>query len=400
MTWRWCFYVNIPFQGVAFLIFIFYFKIYRPRTPLRSGLIAIDWSGVVLIVGAVITFLLGLQLGGVAYPWQSAPILCLMIFGVFMLGLFAVNEWKVARYPLIPIHIFGYRSNIACLVVCFCHGFVYIGGSFYLPLYFQAVLGYSSVQSGALLLASVVSLSLFSIISGLFVRKTGQYLPCIWFGMTVLTIGFGLYLNLGISSGVGQIIGYQIVGGVGIGLLFQALLIALQSLVSPADLASAVAAFQLTRNTATSMSVVVGSVMFQNAMNKRMSRLVDALGPVAAAQLAGFQAAASVEFVRGLPQTQKTVAATVIAESLHEVWIVYVAVAGFGLISSFAITKQILAQAHEETKTGLEFEETKRQERLERRNHMKSSRRGYTSRGGQNQTDVDTEIVGEDGRSA
>lgn len=68
--------------------------------------------------------LLGLEFGGVTHPWDSATVICLIVFGVVVAGLFALNEWKFARYPVMPGRIFNSTSNIASLGVCFCHGFV------------------------------------------------------------------------------------------------------------------------------------------------------------------------------------------------------------------------------------------------------------------------------------
>jgi EmrB/QacA subfamily drug resistance transporter len=375
VTWRWCFYINIPFQVITVLIIIFLFHIYKPKTPVKQGLIAIDWIGCLLIVGGIVMFLLGLQFGGESHPWKSATVICLLVFGVFVIVFFGIWEAFLAKYPLVPLHIFEHRSNIAVFAVCFCHGFVFIGGSFYLPLYFQGVLGHSPILSGVLLLAYVISLSLLSVASGVFIRKTGLYLPPIWFGLTFLVLGFGLFLNWGATPSIGKIIGFQIVAGIGTGPLFQAPLIALQSLIPPRDIASAVATFQLVRNIATSMSVVIGSVVFQNAMTKRLPTLVAALGQPLASQLSGFQAAASVTLVQSLPPAQRTIARGVVADSLHDMWIMYVAFAALGLFCSFFITKQTLQKKHEETKTGLEAEESKRVDREARKQSKKDHRR-------------------------
>jgi hypothetical protein len=349
-------------------------KIHRPKTPLRAGLLAIDWVGSLLIVGGIIMFLLGLQFGGVQHPWDSAIVLCLIIFGAFTILLFAINEWRIARYPLIPLHIFENRSNLACFAVCFCHGFVFIGGSFYLPLFFQAVLGHSPIISGVLLLANVLPLSICGMLAGFFIRKTGQYLPPIWFGTIFMAIGFGLYLIWDANPPLRQIIGFQVVAGLGTGPLFQGPLIALQSRVPPRDIGAAVATFQLTRNIATSMSVVIGSVVFQNALKKHIPTLVAALGPQTAQELSGFQAAASAQLVQALPPAQRTVARQVVASSLHEMWIMYVAFAGLGVLCSFAITRQKLTKNHEETKTGLETEEAKRKDREDLRKQRRESK--------------------------
>lgn len=124
VSWRWCFYINLPFQGIAFLIVIFFLNIHTPKTPIGRGLAAIDWFGAILIVGGIVMFLLGLEYGGVSHPWDSAIVLCLLIFGVFTFTLFVVNEWKFAKYPIIPLQVFKNISNVAVLVVDFCHGYV------------------------------------------------------------------------------------------------------------------------------------------------------------------------------------------------------------------------------------------------------------------------------------
>lgn len=368
-----CFYINIPFQAISFAITVFFLKIYRPKTAIGAGLLAIDWLGCLLIVGGIVMLLLGLQLGGVTMPWDSATVICLIVFGIFTLILFALNEWRFAKYPLIPLHIFNKRSNVASFATSFCHGFVFIGGSFYLPLFFQTVLGHGPIISGVLTLANVLPLSLMSMATGIFIRKTGQYLPPIWFGMTFMTIGFGLFLDFGTFPSLGKIIGFQIIAGLGTGPLFQAPLIAIQSQIPPRDIASAVGTFQLIRNVATSISIVIGSVIFQNAVTKRYDTLAASLGPQTAQQLSGFQAAASAQVINRLPAEQQLVAKTVFAQGLHEMWFMYVAFAALGLVFSFFISRQTLTREHEEMKTGLAAEEEKRVDRQERRKSRKAS---------------------------
>lgn len=75
-------------------------------------------------------FLFGLEFGGETYPWSSATVVCLIVFGVVTWAIFIIIEWKVAISPIIPLHIFKKRSNVAALIVCFCHGAVFIAGSY------------------------------------------------------------------------------------------------------------------------------------------------------------------------------------------------------------------------------------------------------------------------------
>ena len=121
--------------------------------------------------------LFGLEDGGVEYPWKSATIICLLIFGFISFLIFGFVEWKVAKYPIIPLRIFKHHSNLAALFVCFFHGYVFIGGSYYLPLYFQTILDCTPILSGVYVLPTSVALSIGSIATGIFIRKTGMYLP-------------------------------------------------------------------------------------------------------------------------------------------------------------------------------------------------------------------------------
>jgi Na+/melibiose symporter-like transporter len=221
----------LPLDAVAFGIIVFFLDVQTPKTPLFQGLKAVDWLGSLTMVGGTIMVLLGLEFGGISHPWASATVLCLIIFGAVVIALFFVIEWRVAPYPLMPLALFSKRSNLAALAVCFFHAFVFISGNYFLPLYFQAVLGATPILSGVYLLPTAVALSCSSIFTGIFIKKTGKYRPLIWCGMTLMTIGFGLFINLNVNSSWAKIIIFQIIAGLGVGPNFQAPLIALQSLV-------------------------------------------------------------------------------------------------------------------------------------------------------------------------
>jgi hypothetical protein len=183
------------------------------------------------MVSGVVMVLLGLEFGGITYPWSSATVLCLIIFGVVVVGLFFLIEWRVAPYPLMPLDLFSKRSNLAALSTCFFHAYVFIAGNYFLPLYFQAVLGATPILSGVYLLPQAVALSFMSMFTGIFIKKTGKYLPLIWCGMALMALGFGLFIDLDVNSSWAKIIIYQIIAGIGVGPNFQSPLIALQSLV-------------------------------------------------------------------------------------------------------------------------------------------------------------------------
>ncbi|KAF1992582.1 hypothetical protein K402DRAFT_320962 [Aulographum hederae CBS 113979] len=365
VTWRWCFYINLPLDGAAFLIILFFLKLDTPKTPFVEGIKSVDWLGALAIVGGTLMLLFGLEFGGVSYPWASAIVICLIVFGIVTMALFFVIEWKVATLPIMPLPLFKRRSNIASLLVCFLHGIVFISGSYYLPLYFQAVLGATPLLSGVYTLAFAVPLSFASVGTGIFIKKTGNYLPPIWFGLFFMTLGFGLYINLGAQPNWAKIIIFQMIAGIGTGPNFQAPLIALQSLVEPRDIATATATFAFTRNLATSISVVIGGVIFQNEMVSKSSTLVAALGPQLAAQLGGGSAGANVQVVDSLPPQQQTVARQAFTESLRTMWIAYTAIAFCGLLVGLLVKQNTLSRAHQMHKPGMEGERERMREAKE-----------------------------------
>ncbi|KAI4206265.1 MAG: hypothetical protein LQ348_001028 [Seirophora lacunosa] len=367
--------IGVPFDGLAFIIILLYLDIETPKTPLLAGLKAIDWLGSLTIVTGTIMFLLGLEYGGVSHPWTSATVICLIVFGLVTLGLFFLNEWKLAVYPVMPLRLFKHRSNIAAFAVCFCHGHVFIAGAYFLPLYFQAVLGASPILSGVYTFPFVLSLSFVSMAVGILIKKTGQYLSPIWFGMFVMALGFGLYIDLKDYPSWSRIIIYQIIAGIGVGPNFQSPLLALQTRIRPQDIAAATATFGFTRNIATSVSVVIGGVIFQNGMSKRQNILAASLPPDIADLLGGGSAGAATETVKNLPPAQKRVANQVYTESLRTMWIYYVAVAVVGFCASLLIQKQKLSKVHEMQKQGLAGQEEGRLKDEEERRVRRESKR-------------------------
>lgn len=365
VSWRWCFYINLPLDGLSLILLVFFLKLDTPRTPFMAGIKAIDWVGVILIVGGVTMFLFGMESGGVTHPWDSAYTLCLIILGIFTIVLFFINESKFAKYPVIPLRIFRDPSNLASLGVCFIHGFVFIAGSYYLPIYFQTVLSASPLLSGVYLFATVLSLSFASAVTGIVIKKTGRYRQPIWFGMVMMTLGFGLFIDLEPRANWAKIILYQIIAGIGVGPNFQSPLIALQSHVKGHDIAVATATFGFIRNISTSVSVVLGGVILGNELGKKQSYLSQYLPPDVAQRLTASSFGSTTDFVKSLPPEQKQAVNVAYTESLKTMWIFYTAFAAFGILISLFITRKELSTKHEKARTGIAEQERVRLEERE-----------------------------------
>ena len=354
VSWRWCFYINLPCSGLGFIVLVFVLKLHNPRTPVKEGLLAIDAIGSLLIIGGTVMLLLGLQLGSSTYPWQSATVICLIVFGLVTIVCFVIYEWRFAKYPILPVHIFSQRNASTSYCVGFLHAFTYTAGSYWLPLYFQGVIGASATLSGVYILLLVLTCPVVGIFLGMLVKKTGNYKIQIAGGMCITTIGFGLLTDLGYPANWAKIVVYQLIAGIGISPNFQAPLIALQTGIQPNDIAAATAGFSFFRQLGTSSSVAIGGVIFNSAMANQYGQLSRQLPAKLANMLTGASAAGNIEVVGHLQGPEGDVAKTAVWHALRVMFIVYTGMAGLGaIVSLFIHQTKMKHEKHEEHKTGL-----------------------------------------------
>lgn len=320
-SWRWCFWVNLPITTICFTFLVFTMPDDSPGTPIWAGVKAIDWSGSMLIVGGTLMLLLGLNFGGLTFSWSSATVINLLVFGTFATFLFIINEWKIVKYPVMPPRLFRSKSSVGAFVVCFCHGFVMLGVAYYLPLYFQAVLGAGPLLSGLYLLPFILANTLFAAATGVYILRTGKYIPAMYTGLPLMVLGTGLLTTLDIERNWPKLITYQLLTGAGVGMNFEGPLLALQASNSLQDTSTATATISFIRMLASAMSAVIGGVVFQNQINKHYPALLAALGPEVAALLSGGEAAANVEVVKSLPPELQVVVKGAFSKSLRGMWI-------------------------------------------------------------------------------
>jgi Fungal trichothecene efflux pump (TRI12) len=129
------FWINLPLCIPA-LVGIYLF-IHLESEPLstKERLKRVDWTGIVILTGSLISLLYGITSGGVLHPWDSAAVLSSITTGVFGAGVFLFYESKFASEPMIPLRIFGNRSSAAAYVSSFILGFVLWAMQYYLILY-------------------------------------------------------------------------------------------------------------------------------------------------------------------------------------------------------------------------------------------------------------------------
>ena len=355
VSWRWCFWINLPVSVIAFVLLLLFLDVHNPRTKLSEGVMAFDWFGTFSILAVTLLLLLGLDFGGAIFPWDSPKVICLIVFGTAMIGFFLFSQKRLAKYPLMPLSVFTSWSNSATFLLGFAHSMASFGAEYYLPLYFQSVKQASPLHSGILILPMMVTEAAVDIIVGILIHQTGRYREIIWSGAALMTLGTGLYITFGIDTSIARIIGFQIIASIGTAFLFQTPMIAIQSTVSQADTAAATATFGFIRNVATSLSIVLGGVVFQNSMATRQSSLAAAgLSKSVLESLSGDHAAANVDIVKFIQDAaQRHAVQDAFAWSVRNMFIMYTGIAAVAMGASVFIKQRHLSTEHTETKTGV-----------------------------------------------
>jgi MFS family permease len=350
LNWKWCFYINIPIVAFSCVVLFFTLHLHNPRTPLWEGLVSMDWLGTFIIITATILLLVGLQVGGTT-SYASPFVISFLVFGSLAYVAFPFSQgWEDKRggSPIMPLRIFKDVSNSSALAVCACDALVFNSVAYFLPLYFQIVLGRGPTTAGLYMLALAIPLAAISFASGHVIERTGRYLEVLQVGLFLMTLGIGLLISLDASLDIGKIFGILIVIGLGFGPNFGAPLIALQTRIREEDIATGTAAFGFVRMVSGAIGLVIGQVVFQLLMTPHFSSFVDqGISEEFARALAGGEAISQAIKVGELPGVQKMLIRNGFIGALRGTWILYTVIAGLGLLVSFGIKRTKLLRAEE-----------------------------------------------------
>ncbi|KAJ3245479.1 hypothetical protein HDU78_009232 [Chytriomyces hyalinus] len=267
VSWRWCFYINLPFGALTIVTALLYLKFPAPEGSMWEKLKRVDVYGIVILFITVICLLVPLQLGGSTWAWGSGQVIALLIITVLSFAVFVYVEMRVAVEPMVPAEMFINASVPAFLVVAVALGAGFFSGSYYISLFFQVVYGASAMDAGIQSIPMVFGLVLLSIISGLVVSKTGKYIPFLVIGSLVLISGTVAiaYLNEDSSTGIKLLALF--VYGVGAGALIQIRLLGLQASVAYSHIAVATAISTSLQTLGGAIGVTITGTIFNNAIS-------------------------------------------------------------------------------------------------------------------------------------
>ncbi|KAK4164959.1 putative HC-toxin efflux carrier TOXA [Cladorrhinum sp. PSN259] len=275
VSWRWCFYINLPIGGLSALIIVLFFRTPRGakpvEAPLLEKLLQMDLFGTAIIMGGVICYILALQYGGQEMAWSSPTVIGLIIGFIVIFILFGVWEYYNGERSMIVPRVFCQRPVWVGSVYALLFAGSYFIIIYYLPLYFQSISNTSPTESGVRNLPLILSVVVATIIAGAVVSNNGHAVPIAAGGAALATVAAGLLYTLDIGTSTGKWVGYQILGGFAWGAAFQVPIIIGQSTAAPDDMSSVTAIILFFQTVGGAFWVSAAQSAFVNQLVKRLA---------------------------------------------------------------------------------------------------------------------------------
>ncbi|RYP41492.1 hypothetical protein DL767_000997 [Monosporascus sp. MG133] len=359
VSWRWVFYLNLPVSGAAFLCLLFVLRVRYTKDTVRNSLKRVDFAGNSLLIASVVAILLALTWGGVIYEWSAWRTLVPLILGlVGLLAFLAVQSTKWIPEPTMPLRIFSNRTSLSAFGLTFLHSTMLYWTSYFLPIYFQAVLEKAPTDSGVALLPTIITAMPFAMGAGVGVTKLGRYRPFHFIGYGLVSIGYGLFSLLDENTSTAYWGGIQCLNAAGIGILTTTTLPAVQAPLDEADQAVATATWAFVRSFGGVWGVAIPAAVFNTRVNLLVANLEDASLRELLSN-GGAYGLASGDFITSLTdQAVKAQVKDIYVQSLRLCWQVGIGFALLGFLVSF-IVKEIHMRTELETQFGLEIEDKK-----------------------------------------
>jgi len=260
LSWRWIFYINLP---VGILAFAVIGAVFHSRTEHVAH--KIDYLGAAVLAGGLSAIVLFTSLGGTTYAWSSAEIISMLVIGVVLLALFPFVENRAAE-PILPMALFRNSVFTVTSIVGFIVGFALFGSVTYVPLYLQIVKGHSPTVSGLQMTPMMGGVLVTSIASGALISRRGRYRVFPIVGTAIMTVGVLLLATLHVGTPTWKAAIYLLIVGLGIGMVMQVLVLAVQNAVDYKYLGVATSGSVLFRQVGGSIGVSVFGAIFANRL--------------------------------------------------------------------------------------------------------------------------------------
>jgi MFS family permease len=340
LSWRWIFYINLPLGVIALVALAVTLPTVKDRVPHK-----IDYMGAVFLAVGLSALVLATTWGGNQYDWASPQIIGLGVLALAGVLAFLRAESRAAE-PILPLRLFKNRVFSVTSAIGFVIGFALFGALTYLPLFQQVVRGYSPTESGLQLVPVMAGVLLGSIGSGQAITRTGRYKVFPIAGTAIAAVGMLLLAQLDGGTSTLYASFAMFVMGLGLGLVMQVLVLAVQNAVDYSELGVATSGATLFRSMGGSLGTAVLGAVFT-------ARLADELSGTPAARVSA--SAVNPATVQRLPAPIRDSYTGAFTDSLSTVFLVAAAIILVAFVLAWLIEERPLRQTVETAGVGEAF---------------------------------------------
>jgi MFS family permease len=284
LSWRWCFYINLPIGGLAFLVTLFFFPNLKGHganstASWRTKLDKLDLFSTAIFVPALTCLFIALSWAGLKYPWSDARVIALFaLFGV-LFSVFGVMQYRKGDDAVLPLRIIKQRSIMAGLVFSLCTNGAMNVLEFYLPTYYQAVREYPPAKSGYMMAPILAGFMIAVILHGAGTSILGYYKGFMLFASIAMPLAAGLMTTWQASTSFAQLIIYSALAGFAGGIGFQAPQSAVQTVLPVSDVSMGLSVILFAQNFGPALFVAVAQTIFTNQLSTNLKGLGIVLSP-------------------------------------------------------------------------------------------------------------------------
>ena len=272
-TWRWCFYLNLPFGGLTLPFALYGIRLDTEQKNVREKLALIDWTGGTLLTSSLTVFLVGISLGGVLSDWNNWRTLLPLASGIVGIAATIEFERRHASHPVLSRSLFNSASANMSYATAFFQGLILCMALYYVTFYFSAVQLRHPIRAGVELFPATFLLIPSSLVTSVLITRCGSYRGPIWAGWAIACVGCGMLVLWDEKARPAIWATALCVLGIGLGMVLTSVNFAVQaSVTTTSDSGSAGAMYAFMRTTGMTVGMAVGGTIFQNCMKLQLGR--------------------------------------------------------------------------------------------------------------------------------
>ncbi|MFO8151230.1 MAG: MDR family MFS transporter [Trueperaceae bacterium] len=255
--WRWVFYVNVPVGAVA----LWFVAMRMPPLRPKDASARLDVPSALFLIGALVPFVLALQLDRSVYPWGGAVTLGAFAVAAAFAVAFVLRS-LASSSPVLEVRLFADRVFATANLAAFLLGAAFLSTVIFLPLFMVNVLGVSATRAGLSLIPLSIGTVLGSVFAGQIASRLGRYKGLMVFGGVVLLLAMVLLSTMSADVPYWRVTLYMVIAGLGVGPGLPLYTLAIQNAIDPRKVGQATSAAQFFRQIGGAVgAAVMGTIL-------------------------------------------------------------------------------------------------------------------------------------------